>query len=102
MPAKKLKSRNFRPHRTQINSLFAEFLLPNNKITVWKTVYSAITFCAKILTKLSGSGKGITISFDAELLNQRIIWMKYGYLNNQGVKSAKLRDQLERRLKDQN
>ena len=28
----------------------------------------------KSLTKFSGSGKGVTISFDAELIDQRIIW----------------------------
>ena len=30
----------------------------------------------KSLTKFSGSGKGVTISFDAELIDQRIIWMR--------------------------
>ncbi|PID51318.1 MAG: nucleoid-associated protein YejK [Pasteurellales bacterium] len=28
----------------------------------------------KTLTKFSGSGKGITLSFDAQLLNERVIW----------------------------
>ncbi|OZN24339.1 nucleoid-associated protein YejK [Actinobacillus seminis] len=56
----------------------------------------------KSLTKLSGSGKGITISFDAELLNQRIIWDEAAdTLTIKGL-PPNLRDQLERRLKDQN
>ena len=56
----------------------------------------------KSLTKLSGSGKGITISFDAELLNQRIIWDEgTDTLTIKGL-PPNLRDQLERRLKDQN
>ncbi|SUB32644.1 nucleoid-associated protein NdpA [[Pasteurella] mairii] len=56
----------------------------------------------KSLTKLSGSGKGITISFDAELLNQRIMWDEAtDTLTIKGL-PPNLRDQLERRLKDQN
>lgn len=56
----------------------------------------------KSLTKLSGSGKGITISFDAELLNQRIIWDEgTDTLTIKGL-PPNLRDQLERRFKDQN
>lgn len=56
----------------------------------------------KSLTKLSGSGKGITISFDAELLNQRIIWDEgKDTLTIKGL-PPNLRDQLERRFKDQN
>lgn len=54
----------------------------------------------KTLTKFSGSGKGITISFDAELINQRIIWDEVSdSLTIKGL-PANLRDQLQRNLKD--
>lgn len=50
----------------------------------------------KSLTKYSGSGKGVTISFDAELLSQRIIWDELNdTLTIKGL-PANLRDQLER------
>ncbi|QIW16189.1 nucleoid-associated protein YejK [Pasteurellaceae bacterium RH1A] len=50
----------------------------------------------KTLTKFSGSGKGVTISFDAELLSQRIIWDELNdTLTIKGL-PANLRDQLER------
>lgn len=50
----------------------------------------------KTLTKYSGSGKGVTISFDAELLSQRIIWDELNdTLTIKGL-PANLRDQLER------
>lgn len=50
----------------------------------------------KTLTKYSGSGKGITISFDAELLNQRIIWDELNdTLTLKGL-PPNLRDQLLR------
>lgn len=50
----------------------------------------------KALTKYSGSGKGVTISFDAELLSQRIIWDELNdTLTIKGL-PANLRDQLER------
>lgn len=54
----------------------------------------------KTLTKFSGSGKGVTISFDAELINQRIIWDEASdTLTIKGL-PANLRDQLQRNLKD--
>ncbi|WP_373766447.1 nucleoid-associated protein YejK [Glaesserella sp.] len=50
----------------------------------------------KTLTKYAGSGKGVTISFDAELLSQRIIWDELNdTLTIKGL-PANLRDQLER------
>ncbi|KAE9539207.1 nucleoid-associated protein YejK [Ursidibacter maritimus] len=50
----------------------------------------------KTLTKYSGSGKGVTISFDAELLSQRIIWDELNdTLTIKGL-PANLRDQLTR------
>ena len=53
----------------------------------------------KSLTKFSGSGKGITISFDAELIDQRIIWDETAdTLTIKGL-PPNLRDQLQRRLK---
>ena len=56
----------------------------------------------KSLTKFSGSGKGVTISFDAELINQRIIWDEADdTLTIKGL-PPNLRDQLQRRLKEQN
>ncbi|PJG83935.1 nucleoid-associated protein YejK [Caviibacterium pharyngocola] len=56
----------------------------------------------KTLTKFSGSGKGVTISFDAELMDQRVIWNEAeDSLIIKGL-PANLRDQLQRRLKDQN
>ena len=56
----------------------------------------------KSLTKFSGSGKGITISFDAELLNQRILWDETtDTLTIKGL-PPNLRDQLQRRLKEEN
>ena len=56
----------------------------------------------KSLTKFSGSGKGVTISFDAELINQRIIWDEADdTLTIKGL-PPNLRDQLQRLLKEQN
>lgn len=56
----------------------------------------------KSLTKFSGSGKGIIISFDAELLNQRILWDETtDTLTIKGL-PPNLRDQLQRRLKEEN
>ncbi|WP_109104084.1 nucleoid-associated protein YejK [Aggregatibacter segnis] len=53
----------------------------------------------KSLTKFSGSGKGVTISFDAELIDQRIIWDEVAdTLTIKGI-PPNLRDQLQRRLK---
>lgn len=50
----------------------------------------------KTLTKYAGSGKGITISFDAELLGERLIWDELGdTLTIKGL-PANLRDQLQR------
>ena len=54
----------------------------------------------KSLTKFSGSGKGITISFDADLINQRVIWDELtDTLTIKGL-PPNLRDQLQRQLSD--
>lgn len=56
----------------------------------------------KSLTKFSGSGKGVTLSFDAELINQRIFWNEAeDSLTIKGL-PPNLRDQLQRQLKTQN
>ncbi|MFP4714237.1 nucleoid-associated protein YejK [Pasteurella multocida] len=56
----------------------------------------------KTLTKFSGSGKGITLSFDAELINQRVFWDEAtDSLTIQGL-PPNLRDQLQRQLEGQN
>ncbi|HDV7285007.1 TPA: nucleoid-associated protein YejK [Mannheimia haemolytica] len=50
----------------------------------------------KTLTKFSGSGKGVMISFNAELLGERLIWDELNdTLTIKGL-PANLRDQLER------
>lgn len=50
----------------------------------------------KTLAKYSGSGKGVTISFNAELLGERLIWDELNdTLTIKGL-PANLRDQLER------
>ncbi|SMB78816.1 nucleoid-associated protein [Pasteurella testudinis DSM 23072] len=50
----------------------------------------------KSLTKYSGSGKGVTLSFDAALLNERIFWNEENdSLTIKGL-PANLRDQLQR------
>lgn len=50
----------------------------------------------KSLTKFSGSGKGLTITFDAELLNNRIIWDEMtDILTIKGL-PPNLRDQLQK------
>lgn len=50
----------------------------------------------KSLTKFSGSGKGVTISFDAELLDNRILWDEItDTLTIKGL-PPNLRDQLQR------
>lgn len=50
----------------------------------------------KTLTKFSGSGKGVTISFNAELLGERLIWDELNdTLTIKGL-PANLRDQLVR------
>lgn len=54
----------------------------------------------KGLAKFSGAGKGVSVSFDAELLNQRIFWDEQGdTLTIKGL-PANLRDQIQRRLKE--
>lgn len=56
----------------------------------------------KSLTKFSGSGKGVTLSFDAELINQRIFWDENNdTLTIKGL-PPNLKDQLQRQLKEQN
>ncbi|MDO4627520.1 MAG: nucleoid-associated protein YejK [Pasteurellaceae bacterium] len=54
----------------------------------------------KALTKFSGSGKGVTINFDAELLGQRVLWDENSdTLTIKGL-PANLRDQLQRQIKN--
>ncbi|WP_439286884.1 nucleoid-associated protein YejK [Lonepinella sp. BR2357] len=54
----------------------------------------------KSLTKFSGSGKGVTLSFDASLINNRIIWDEQNdSLTIKGL-PANLRDQLQRNIKN--
>ncbi|MDO4430205.1 MAG: nucleoid-associated protein YejK [Lonepinella koalarum] len=56
----------------------------------------------KSFTKFSGSGKGVTISFDSDLMNKRIFWDEQAdTLTLQGL-PPNLRDQLQRHLKNQN
>lgn len=56
----------------------------------------------KSLMKFSGSGKGVTLSFDAELINQRIFWDENNdTLTIKGL-PPNLKDQLQRQLKEQN
>lgn len=58
--------------------------------------FPAETAVVKSLTKYSGSGGGITISFDADLLNERVVWdQRTDTLVIKGV-PANLRDQLHR------
>ncbi|WP_439234557.1 nucleoid-associated protein YejK [Lonepinella koalarum] len=56
----------------------------------------------KALAKFSGSGKGVTLSFDAELINHRIIWDEQNDTITIKGLPANLRDQLQRNLKNQN
>ncbi|OOF54599.1 nucleoid-associated protein YejK [Rodentibacter genomosp. 2] len=56
----------------------------------------------KSLTKFSGSGKGITLSFDADLLNTRVHWDS---MNDELVIKGlppNLKDQLQKALKSKN
>lgn len=54
----------------------------------------------KSLTKFSGSGKGITVSFDAELINNRVFWDEQtDTLTIKGL-PPNLRDQLQRQLNE--
>ncbi|MBE2895226.1 nucleoid-associated protein YejK [Spirabiliibacterium falconis] len=56
----------------------------------------------KTLTKYSGAGKGVTISFDTALLGERIIWDEQSdTLLLKGL-PANLRDQLQRFAKSEN
>ena len=56
----------------------------------------------KTLTKFSGSGKGVTLSFDADLLNNRIEWDPLtDTLTIKGIPSN-LKDQLQKALKCDN
>lgn len=50
----------------------------------------------KTLTKFSGSGKGVTLTFDAKLLNDRIIWDELNDTLTIKEIPANLRDQLQR------
>ena len=62
------------------------------------TVRSAL----KTLTKFSGSGKGVTLSFDADLLNNRIEWDPLtDTLTIKGI-PPNLKDQLQKALKCDN
>ncbi|OOF39229.1 nucleoid-associated protein YejK [Rodentibacter rarus] len=56
----------------------------------------------KSLTKFSGSGKGVTLSFDADLLNTRIHWNPTAdELTIKGL-PPNLKDQLQKSLKSEN
>ncbi|MDU5725581.1 MAG: nucleoid-associated protein YejK [Haemophilus parainfluenzae] len=56
----------------------------------------------KTLTKFSGSGKGVTLSFDADLLNNRIEWEPLtDTLTIKGI-PPNLKDQLQKALKCDN
>ena len=56
----------------------------------------------KTLTKFSGSGKGVTLSFDADLLNNRIEWNPLtDTLTIKGI-PPNLKDQLQKALKCDN
>ena len=56
----------------------------------------------KTLTKFSGSGKGVTLSFDADLLNNRIEWDPLtDTLTIKGIPPS-LKDQLQKALKCDN
>ena len=56
----------------------------------------------KSLTKFSGAGKGVTLSFDADLLNQRIYWDPItDTLTIKGI-PPNLKDQLQKALKTNN
>ena len=56
----------------------------------------------KTLTKFSGSGKGVTLSFDADLLNNRIEWDPLtDTLTIKGI-PTNLKDQLQKALKCDN
>ncbi|BFU60888.1 MULTISPECIES: nucleoid-associated protein YejK [Rodentibacter] len=56
----------------------------------------------KSLTKFSGSGKGVTLSFDADLLNTRILWDPLSdELTIKGL-PPNLKDQLQKSLKSEN
>ena len=56
----------------------------------------------KTLTKVSGSGKGVTLSFDADLLNNRIEWDPLtDTLTIKGI-PPNLKDQLQKALKCDN
>ena len=56
----------------------------------------------KTLTKFSGSGKGVTLSFDADLLNNRIEWDPLtDTLTIKGI-PPNLKDQLQKALKRDN
>lgn len=56
----------------------------------------------KTLTKFSGSGKGVTLSFDADLLNNRIEWAPLtDTLTIKGI-PPNLKDQLQKALKCDN
>ena len=57
---------------------------------------------SKTLTKFSGSGKGVTLSFDADLLNNRIEWDPLtDTLTIKGI-PPNLKDQLQKALKCDN
>lgn len=56
----------------------------------------------KTLTKFSGAGKGVNLSFDADLLNQRIFWDPLtDTLTLKGL-PPNLKDQLQKALKTEN
>ena len=56
----------------------------------------------KSLTKFSGSGKGISLTFDAELLNTRVCWDPMTDTLSINGLPPNLKDQLEKALKAEN
>lgn len=76
---------------------FYEFII-QNEYDLDKE-FPAETAVVKSLTKYSGSGGGITISFDAELLNERVVWdQQTDTLVIKGV-PPNLRDQLHNSMR---
>ena len=67
-----------------------------------ETTIPPVRSALKTLTKFSGSGKGVTLSFDADLLNNRIEWDPLtDTLTIKGI-PPNLKDQLQKALKCDN
>ena len=68
----------------------------------WEETIPPVRSALKTLTKFSGSGKGVTLSFDADLLNNRIEWDPLtDTLTIKGI-PPNLKDQLQKALKCDN